>query len=145
MIRPLGRAELRRLLAEHDLEPSRSLGQNFVVDPNTLERIVRLAGVQAGDRVLEIGAGLGSLTLALVAAGAKVIAVEIDRRLLPHLRAIVGDRAEIVEADALRVDLHEMIGSASGALVVANLPYNIATPLVLRILGTSPRIPRGSS
>jgi 16S rRNA (adenine1518-N6/adenine1519-N6)-dimethyltransferase len=142
--RPPGRSEVRRLLEEHSLEPSRALGQNFVVDPNTLDRIVRLAGVVPGDRVLEIGAGLGSLTLALCEAGARVTALEIDRRLLPLLRDAVGDRAEIVEADALRADLGALLGAETteGVLLVANLPYNIATPLVVRVLEELPQVRR---
>ena len=79
---------IRALLAEHGLEPSRALGQNFVADPNTVRRVVRLAGVGPGDRVVEIGAGLGSLTLALLEVGAAVTAVELDRHLLPILRAV---------------------------------------------------------
>ena len=81
-----GRAEIHELLLANDLRPSRALGQNFVADGNTVRRIVRLAGVEPGTRVVEIGAGLGSLTLALVEAGAEVTAVEVDRHVLPVLR-----------------------------------------------------------
>jgi len=140
--RPPGRAELRRLLEEAGIEPSRALGQNFVVDPNTLERIVRLAGIAPGEAVLEIGAGVGSLTLALAGAGARVTALELDRRLLPLARAVVGDAATIVEADALRADLRSLLGGEERVAVVANLPYNIATPLVLRILEELPEVSR---
>ena len=81
-----GRADIHRLLDDHDLRPSRALGQNFVADANIVRRIVRLAGVVPGQAVVEVGAGLGSLTLALVEAGALVTAVEIDRHVLPALR-----------------------------------------------------------
>ena len=142
--RRLGRRELRELLEASGIEPSRALGQNFVVDDNTLDRIVRLSGVEQGDRVLEIGAGLGSLTLSLVEAGCRVTALEIDRRLVPLLREVVGERAEIIEADALNADLDALLdGPAPGEVtLVANLPYNIATPLVLRILEQVPAIGR---
>ncbi|HJR25271.1 MAG TPA: rRNA adenine N-6-methyltransferase family protein, partial [Acidimicrobiales bacterium] len=98
-------SELIALLAEHGIEPSRALGQNFVADANTVRRIARLAAVGPGDRVVEIGAGLGSLTLALLETGADVVAVEVDRHLLPPLRAIVEPAgAVVVAADALRID-----------------------------------------
>jgi 16S rRNA (adenine1518-N6/adenine1519-N6)-dimethyltransferase len=136
-------AELRALLAAHGLAPSRALGQNFVADPNTVRRIVRLAGVGAGDRVVEIGAGLGSLTLALVEAGAAVTAVEVDRHLLPVLREVVEPvGARVVEGDALHLDWSAVLGEAGPWAVVANLPYNIATPLVLDLLERVPAIDR---
>jgi len=84
-----GRAEIHELLLANDLRPSRALGQNFVADANTVRRIVRLAGVTQGSKVVEIGAGLGSLTLALVETGAEVTAVEVDRHVLPVLRSVV--------------------------------------------------------
>jgi 16S rRNA (adenine1518-N6/adenine1519-N6)-dimethyltransferase len=132
----------------HDIEPSRAFGQNFVVDPNTLERVVRLAGTAPGERVLEIGAGLGSLTLELCRVGAKVTALEIDRRLVPLLLERLGDRARIIEGDALQVDLQALLAAAAGeegegpVQLVANLPYNIATPLVVRVLEGVPEIER---
>jgi 16S rRNA (adenine1518-N6/adenine1519-N6)-dimethyltransferase len=133
---------IRALLAEHGLEPSRALGQNFVADPNTVRRIVRLAGVRAGDRVLEIGAGLGSLTLALREAGAEVTAVELDRHLLPILRSVAEPAgAEVVAGDAMALDYDSLLGEGPWALV-ANLPYNIATPLVLDLLRDVPQIER---
>ena len=92
-------ADVRRLLREADIDPKKSLGQNFVVDPNTVRRIARLSGVGEGSRVIEIGAGLGSLTLALAETGASVVAIETDRTLIPILNSIVGDRAQIIEAD----------------------------------------------
>ncbi len=138
----IGRADARRLLLDHGIEASRALGQNFVVDPNTTERIVRLAGVGPGDLVVEIGAGLGSLTLPLSASGASVVAIEIDRRLLPLLVEIVGDRAEIVEGDAMALEWESLLGGRRDAVVVANLPYNIATPLIITILERVPGVAR---
>src|ERR1700689_4634370 len=102
----LSRQEVLRLLEEHTLSPSRALGQNFVADANTVRRIARLAGVGPGDRVVEIGAGLGSLTLALLGTGASVTAVEVDRWLVPVLREVLAGKApgaavRVVEADAM--------------------------------------------
>ena len=138
----LSRPEIRRLLDEHGLRPSRARGQNFVGDPNTVRRIARLAGVGPGDRVIEIGAGLGSLTLALAETGAAVTAVEVDRGLVPVLRSVV-ERAgvTVVEDDAMRLDWDALLGPGPWVLV-ANLPYNVATPLVADILDHVPAITR---
>jgi 16S rRNA (adenine1518-N6/adenine1519-N6)-dimethyltransferase len=138
----LGRAELHRILEENGLSPSRALGQNFVADPNTVERIARLAGVGPGDRVIEIGAGLGSLTLALCATGAEVIAVEVDRYLVPVLSTIVPESVRIVEGDALTLNFGELLDDAVTYTLVANLPYNVATPLVMTLLEQVPQITR---
>jgi 16S rRNA (adenine1518-N6/adenine1519-N6)-dimethyltransferase len=133
---------IRALLDEHGLDPSRALGQNFVADANIVRKIVRLAGVQPGDRVVEVGAGLGSLTLALLEAGAAVTAVEVDRHLLPILRSVVEpEGATVVEADAMALDWDALLGEGPWNLV-ANLPYNIATPLVLDLLAGVPAIER---
>jgi 16S rRNA (adenine1518-N6/adenine1519-N6)-dimethyltransferase len=121
------------------------LGQNFVVDPNTVRRIVRLAGVQAGDQVVEVGAGLGSLTLALADAGARVTAVELDRHLLPVLDEVLVDadpRPTVVQGDALELDWSSLLAGADRWHLVANLPYNVATPLVLDLLDHVPAIDR---
>jgi 16S rRNA (adenine1518-N6/adenine1519-N6)-dimethyltransferase len=136
-------ADIAHLLSAHGLRPSRALGQNFVADPNTVRRIARLSGATAGSRVLEIGAGLGSLTLALAETGASVVAVEADRRLVPVLRSVVEPRGvEVVEGDALTLDLAGLLAQrgAGAWSLVANLPYNVATPLVLRTLVEVPAV-----
>lgn len=131
---------MTELLDRHGLTPSRALGQNFVVDPNTVRRIARLADVHAGDAVLEIGAGLGSLTLALAETGAEVTAVEMDRHLLPALREVVEPSGvRVVEGDAMTIAWDRVLEAAPAWVLVANLPYNIATPLVLDLLdGAAP-------
>lgn len=152
--------QVRDLLDEHGLAPSRALGQNFVADPNTVRRIARLAAVGEGDRVVEIGPGLGSLTLALVETGAHVTAVELDRHLLAPLRSVVEPHGvRVVHGDAMRLDWGELLAdadtgadartdhdTASGTpgpwTLVANLPYNVATPLVLDLLADVPAIER---
>jgi 16S rRNA (adenine1518-N6/adenine1519-N6)-dimethyltransferase len=136
-------ADIAQLLSAHGLHPSRALGQNFVADPNTVRRIARLAAVAPGSRVLEIGAGLGSLTLALAETGARVVAVEADRHLVPVLRSVVEPQGvEVVEGDALAIDLAALLEASGGGRwnLVANLPYNIATPLVLRTLVEVPAV-----
>ena len=142
----LGPADLRAVAARVGLNPSRSLGQNFVVDPNTISRIVRAAGVGPDDVVVEVGPGLGSLTLGLLPQVAAVTAIEIDVRLADELPATIVDRAPelagrltVVTADALRIT--ELPGPAPTALV-ANLPYNIAVPVLLQLLARFPTIGR---
>jgi len=136
------KTELSALLNEHGLHPSRALGQNFVVDPNTVRRIARLAAVGPGDQVLEIGAGLGSLTLALVETGATVIALEVDRYLIPPLTSVLGaTTVRVVHADALSADYTSILNDTP-TVVVANLPYNVATPVVVHLLETEPLIER---
>ena len=144
-MRPLlSHAEVDRLLVEHGLAPRRDLGQNFVGDPNTVRRIARLAGVGAGSNVLEIGAGLGSLTLALAETGATVTAVEVDRGIVPVLRTVVADEPNVivVEADAMSLDWATLLAGADRWTLVANLPYNVATPLVCDLLDAVPAITR---
>lgn len=134
------RADILDLLEAHGLSPSRALGQNFVADPNTVRRIARLAGVGPGDDAIEIGAGLGSLTLALAERGARVTAVELDRHLLPVLRAVAEPRGvEVIEGDAMALDWSALLAGRRVRLV-ANLPYNIATPLVADLLDEVPQI-----
>lgn len=127
--------DVRRLLDAHGLAPRKARGQNFVVDPNTVRKVVRDAGVGDGDLVCEIGPGLGSLTLALRAAGARVVALEIDPGLLRALAEVTGDDpgVQLVQGDAMTWDLAALVDQGPAALV-ANLPYNIATPVVLRAL-----------
>jgi len=142
----LGQGEVRDLLERHGLEARRSLGQNFVADPNTVAHIARLAGVGPGDRVVEVGPGLGSLTLALAATGATVLAVEKDRSLVPVLAEVLAEvpdaaSVQIVEGDALDIDWSDLLGSDSWTLV-ANLPYNVAVPVVMRVLAEVPQVQR---
>jgi 16S rRNA (adenine1518-N6/adenine1519-N6)-dimethyltransferase len=139
------RRHAQELLDRHGVRPSRALGQNFVVDPNTVRRIVRLAGVGPGDHVVEVGAGLGSLTLALVEAGARVTAIELDRHLGPVLAEVLADadpRPRVIHADALDLDWSAVLAGADRWQLVANLPYNVATPLVLDVLDRVPAIDR---
>jgi 16S rRNA (adenine1518-N6/adenine1519-N6)-dimethyltransferase len=142
--RLLGPAEIRELADLLGVTPTKKLGQNFVHDANTVRRIVQAAGVQAGETVLEIGPGLGSLTLGLLEAGASVIAVEIDRRLaeqLPHTVRIMqpGTQLTVVHGDALRVT--ELSGEPSR--LVANLPYNVSVPVLLHLLEHFPSLAAG--
>jgi len=137
------RRQLTALLHQYGLAPSRALGQNFVVDPNTVRRIARLADVGPGDHVLEIGAGLGSLTLALLATGAAVTAVEVDRHVAPVLRQIVEPSgARVIQGDATALEWSSVLSGAPTWTLVANLPYNVATPLVLVLLDKVPQIER---
>lgn len=140
MAERLSRTDINALLGRHGLEPSRALGQNFLCDGSMIDKIVRLAGVVPGDRVVEIGPGLGSLTLGLCDAGASVLAVEIDRYLIDPLTEVVADRdVTIVNADAQTLDWDARLGHDAWK-VVANLPYNVATPLVLDLLSTQPQL-----
>src|SRR5262245_25109602 len=134
-MRSLTPGAVRDLLAAHDRRPSRALGQHFLADPNLARKIVRIADVRAGDRVLEIGPGVGSLTVALAEAGAHVVALELDRYLLPVLGDVVGDvpNVELAQGDALDADLDALMGTEEWACV-SNLPYNVATPMVVRLL-----------
>jgi 16S rRNA (adenine1518-N6/adenine1519-N6)-dimethyltransferase len=142
----LGPAAIRELARELDLRPTKSLGQNFLHDANTIRRIVRTAGLRPQDVVLEVGPGLGSLTLGLLPEVARVTAVEIDPRLAARLPRTVVERAPelagrltVVEADALRV--RELPDPPPTALV-ANLPYNVAVPVLLHLLELLPSLDR---
>jgi len=130
------RTEVSELLAKHGLAPRRAFGQNFVVDANTVRKIARLADVRAGDFVLEIGAGLGSLTLALAETGAQIVAVEIDNGLVEVLRENTASlpNVEIIHGDAMQLDWQPLLSKSKHWHVVANLPYNLATPIVADIL-----------
>ncbi|WP_040869815.1 16S rRNA (adenine(1518)-N(6)/adenine(1519)-N(6))-dimethyltransferase RsmA [Nocardia exalbida] len=141
----LGPAEVRVLAERLGVRPTKQLGQNFVHDANTVRRIVAAAGVGRGDVVLEVGPGLGSLTLALLDVVDSVVAVEIDPVLARHLPMTVADRApelaarlSVVEADALRVSAADL--PAAPTALVANLPYNVAVPVLLHLLAELPGI-----
>jgi len=142
----LGPAAIREIAAALDLRPTKSLGQNFLHDANTIRKIVRVAGVGAEDVVLEVGPGMGSLTLGLLDAGAHVIAVEIDGRLAAALPATIAswapearDRLEVLTEDALQLT---SLGQTPTALV-ANLPYNISVPVLLTLLERFPSLQHG--
>jgi len=140
------RSTIRELLDSNSLAPRRDLGQNFVTDANTVHRIAKLANIGPGDQVVEIGAGLGSLTLALADTGADVTAIEIDRGVVPVLRDVVSERANVtvVEADAMKLDWRSVLDpdAEGGWVLVANLPYNVATPLICDILDDVPQVSR---
>lgn len=139
----LGASAIEELLARHGLSARRSLGQNFVADPNLIDRIVDLAGVRAGDHVVEVGPGLGSLTVALAATGAHVVAVEKDRALLPALQEVLGARGVEVElhaGDATRLAWPEVLDPRHRWKLVANLPYNVAVPVILDVLADAPMV-----
>jgi 16S rRNA (adenine1518-N6/adenine1519-N6)-dimethyltransferase len=140
-------ADVRSLAAQLDLRPTKTLGQNFVIDPNTVRRLVRTAGVGVDDVVVEVGPGLGSLTLGLLEVASRVVAVEIDPSLAQQLPATVAerlperaDRLEVVLQDALT--LNGVPGPAPTAFV-ANLPYNVAVPVLLRLLEHLPSLRTG--
>ena len=141
----LGASEIRRLAAELDVTPTKKLGQNFVVDANTVRKIVQVGKVQSGERVVEVGPGLGSLTLAILETGASVTAVEIDHRLAARLAQTAAEHGvaegslTVVDADALRVV--ELPGEPR--VLVANLPYNVSVPVLLHFMETFPGIERG--
>lgn len=143
----LSHRQVADLLAAHGIQPRRSLGQNFVADPNTVRRIARLAGVGAGDQVVEVGAGLGALTLVLAETGARVTAIEADDTLVPVLHEVLAepmgrDVVRVVHGDALAADWADILGEHERWVLVANLPYNVATPLVLDLLDGVPAIRR---
>jgi 16S rRNA (adenine1518-N6/adenine1519-N6)-dimethyltransferase len=145
--RLLGPADVRSLASSVDLRPTKQRGQNFVIDANTVRRIVRASGITPDDVVVEVGPGLGSLTLALLGAAKRVVAVEVDDQLAALLPSTVAshapdhaDRFELVLADALR--LQGLPGPPPTALV-ANLPYNVSVPVLLHLLALLPSLERG--
>ena len=137
----LTRRRLVDLAERHGIRPRTSLGQHFLADANLAEALAREAGAAPGTRFLEIGPGLGSLTIALANAGAEVLAVEIDRRVAEALRESVGETlgVEIVEADALRVDWASVLGDREWRMA-SNLPYNVAVPVIMELLERAPRV-----
>lgn len=147
----LGPVEVRELAERLDVSPTKKLGQNFVIDPNTVRKIVRLAGVESGDLVIEIGPGLGSLTLGITEVGADVTAIEIDSRLaaeLPNtIRAMqpdAADRFRVIHTDALDLS-PEHLATLPGqpTALVANLPYNVSVPILMHLLELIPELNRG--
>ncbi|TXK43459.1 16S rRNA (adenine(1518)-N(6)/adenine(1519)-N(6))-dimethyltransferase RsmA [Nonomuraea sp. C10] len=146
-MRLLGPAEIRILANKLDLRPTKKLGQNFVIDAGTVRRIVRVAGVTSDDVVIEVGPGLGSLTLALLPETRHVVAVEIDPVLAAQLPKTVAERGladklTVIQADAMKVTPDDLSGHTPTALV-ANLPYNVAVPVVLHLLEVLPSLRRG--
>jgi 16S rRNA (adenine1518-N6/adenine1519-N6)-dimethyltransferase len=148
-VRLLTPGDVRELAGRLGVRPSKRLGQNFVIEPGTVRRIAALAGIQPSDVVLEVGPGLGSLTLALLETGpAQVVAVEIDPVLAAELPRTVAarapdraDRLEVVTADALRIAEPDL--PAAPTALVANLPYNVAVPVLLHLLAVLPSLERG--
>lgn len=151
----LGVADIEGLLARHGLDARRALGQNFVADPHTVEHIAALARVGPGDHVVEIGPGLGSLTLALADTGAQVLAIEKDIALVPVLDEVLREHGldaaeagagagavQVVTADALELDWVEVLGGAASWVLVANLPYNVAVPIIMSVLEHAPAVQR---
>jgi 16S rRNA (adenine1518-N6/adenine1519-N6)-dimethyltransferase len=145
--RLLGPADVRSLAEALGIRPTKQRGQNFVIDANTVRRIVRTAGLDSADVVVEVGPGLGSLTLALLGAVSRVVAIEVDPVLAGALPGTVdrfapshGGRLEVVAADALRVT--ELPGPPPTALV-ANLPYNVSVPVLLHLLALLPSLRQG--
>ncbi|MFC5830553.1 16S rRNA (adenine(1518)-N(6)/adenine(1519)-N(6))-dimethyltransferase RsmA [Nonomuraea insulae] len=146
-MRLLGPAEIRILADKLDLRPTKKLGQNFVIDAGTVRRIVRVADLSPDDVVIEVGPGLGSLTLALLPAAAQVVAVEIDPVLATQLPITAAEHEAagnltVINADAMKITLDDLAGHVPTALV-ANLPYNVAVPVVLHLLQTLPSLRKG--
>lgn len=152
----LGPVEVRELAERLGVSPTKKLGQNFVIDPNTVRKIVRLAGVAEGDRVIEVGPGLGSLTLGITEVGADVTAVEIDHRLAAELPAtaramqpeIFADesapRLRVVRSDALEITAAHLAElPAAPEVLVANLPYNVSVPILMHFLELMPSLRAG--
>lgn len=144
-VRLLGAADIRRLAAELDVTPTKKLGQNFVVDANTVRKIVTAARVEENERVVEVGPGLGSLTLAILETGASVTAVEIDSRLASRLaqtaseQGVPDGKLTVVKHDAMTVT--ELPGDPE--VLVANLPYNVSVPVLLHFMETFANLGRG--
>ena len=142
----LGASVIRELAGKLDITPTKKLGQNFVIDPNTVRYIVDQSRITEADVVLEVGPGLGSLTLGLIAKAHKVVAVEIDPRLaqeLPHtvqrFAPDYADRLTVIEANALKITPEE-IGGVQPTSIVANLPYNVAVPVIIHLLEVFPSV-----
>lgn len=139
--RLLSPADIGELARRYEIVPARALGQNFVIDQNTIRRIVRLAEIGPDDRIIEVGAGVGTLTLGLAEAARHVTAIELDRKLIPALKEVLQgtDNVEVVVGDAMDLDFGPLVAGGPHRLV-ANLPYNIATPLIADLLQLRPEI-----
>ncbi|WP_395659822.1 16S rRNA (adenine(1518)-N(6)/adenine(1519)-N(6))-dimethyltransferase RsmA [Nocardioides sp.] len=145
--RLLGPADVRSLAARLDLRPTKQRGQNFVIDANTVRRIVRESGIGPDDVVIEVGPGLGSLTLALLEVAGRVVVIEVDDKLAGLLPETIAehapeqvDRFEVVLADAMRIDA---VPGPPPTALVANLPYNVSVPVLLHLLALLPSLERG--
>ena len=145
--RLLGPADVRSLAASVDLRPTKQRGQNFVIDANTVRRIVRESRITGDDVVVEIGPGLGSLTLALLEVAARVVAIELDEQLASRLPATIAayapgqaDRFEVVLGDGMRIDA---VPGPPPTALVANLPYNVSVPVLLHMLTLLPSLEKG--
>ncbi len=140
MIDPADPDQLFALLRRHRIDPKHSLGQNFMVDAAIRDRVADAAGIASGDEVLEVGAGAGALTVALAQRSRRLVAVELDRRLIPVLRDVVGglDNVEVMESDILKVDQAALF-LAGGHIVAGNIPYNLTGALIRKLLDAPPR------
>ena len=141
----LTRTEVKNLLLKYEIHPKKSLGQNFVVEPNTIRQIIKLADLDPADFVIEVGSGLGSLTLALLESCEHVTAVEVDDVLVKILKETTGDQTgnklRIIHADVMTLDLKQVLEERSNHWnLVANLPYNIAVPMICDFLEKAPLI-----
>ena len=141
----LTRTEVKNLLLKYEIHPKKSLGQNFVVEPNTIRQIIKLADLDPADFVIEVGSGLGSLTLALLESCEHVTAVEVDDVLVKILKEVTGEQIEnklrIIHADVMTLDLKQVLEERSNHWnLVANLPYNIAVPMICDFLEKAPLI-----
>lgn len=152
-VRLLGPIEVRTLAEEVGIRPTKAWGQNFVLDPGTVRKIVEIAGISTGDTVIEIGPGLGSLTLALLEAGADLTVVEIDDRLAAKLPGTLaqfapGRQVEVIPQDAMKITAEQVLYRRDGAAVwepkflIANLPYNVSVPVLLHFLTIFPSLER---
>jgi 16S rRNA (adenine1518-N6/adenine1519-N6)-dimethyltransferase len=140
MIDPADPEQLTRLLRKHRIALKQRLGQNFLIRPDVRDSVAEAAGGGADDEVVEVGAGVGTLTIALAGRYRRVVAIELDHRLIPALREVVQghDRVEIVQADILEVDIGELYPSG-GEIVAGNIPYNLTGALIRKLLDRPPR------
>lgn len=141
--RPMQRSDWLATLGELGIRPSRALGQNFLVEPSVVERIVEAAAIRPSETVIEVGPGLGILTRELLKAAGRVVAIELDRDLAAHLRHVFRDQPalELIESDALKVDFGRLVAPNEAYSVVANLPYSSASAII-RFLLEQPNPPR---